>query len=394
MRLVPLAAVLCALCVGMSTPGARAQSLVQLEELPAPAFANTAGVSRIADDGTVVGTGWSEGMVVRWRPGHAPEDLGGSFVTFTLENIMPLMSADGGVIATNFYYEIEPGNPKAGSHPKTAIWQGGTDWAPIGNRVLVEDTPFGISANGQYLVGTGVNPPEGDGDWVYRPWIWSEPTGQQTLDMPPDMARGEAWTVSDDGQTVAGFVSPAGMFVARYGVRWDAAVAQLIEDADGNPVGQAMACNSDCSLLVGAGMENTEGSKQAWRWTAEEGVVFLGTLPDADPGFPYYAFDASEDGRVIVGSYTLVGPNMDLRNRGFLWTQETGLVDIVDFLAANGIDYGADFLDLVVNNITRDGSMMLLNGSNPEYQRQRAVVHVVPVLAPGIFADGFEAVVE
>lgn len=388
MRLAFLAAAVCCAC--LTTPAAHAQSLVQLEELPVPAFANTAGVSRIADDGTVVGTGWMEGMVVRWRPGHAPEDLGGSFVTYTLENIMPLMSADGGVIATNFYYEIEPGNPKAGVNAKTALWQGGTEWAPIDNRAFVDDTPYGISANGQHLVGTGVNPPEGDGEWIYEPWVWSAATGQQPLPIPAGLGRGEAWTASDDGQTVAGFTSAAGMFAVRYGTRWDGGVAQRIEDANGDPVGQAIACNSDCSLLVGAGITSAEGSKQAWRWTAEEGVVHLGTLPDADAEFPYYAFDASDDGRVIVGSYSMIGPDGGLMNRGFLWTQETGLVDIVDFLAEHGIDYGADFMDLVVNNITRDGSMMLLNGSNAEYQRQRAVVHVVPLLVPAIFSDGFE----
>src|SRR5688572_20069402 len=56
---------------------ALAQDVVTLEELPSPAFAPTAGVSNIAADGTVVGTAWPNGTVVRWRPGQPPENLGG-----------------------------------------------------------------------------------------------------------------------------------------------------------------------------------------------------------------------------------------------------------------------------------------------------------------------------
>lgn len=378
-----------AFALGLSSLSATAQ-IVRLERLAAPDFANTAGVSRIADDGTVLGTGWFEGMVVRWRPGQAPESLGADNITFTLENIMPLMSADGSVIAATLYYETDPGSPDTHFYPRTSIWQGGTEWAPVDGALFDEDTPFGISANGAYIVGTGTNIPEGDGPWLQQPWIWSAEGGMQALDLVDGLANGQAWTASNDGQIAAGFAATDPGALVRYGLRWDAGVPTQITDADGQPVGQAMACNNDCTLLVGAGMVGSEGSKQAWRWTEAGGVQYLGTLPQADVLEPYYAFDSSEDGRTIVGSYTRLGADGSLMNRSFLWTEEGGMVDLIDYLASHGIDYGANFNDLVANNITRDGTRILLNGTDMDYQRQRAIVFVIPRL----FGDAFEDAAE
>jgi hypothetical protein len=64
--------------------------------------------------------------------------------------------------------------------------------------------------------------------------------------------------------------------------------------------------------------------------------------------------------------------------------------DFSAFLANHGIDYGNDFSDLVVNAITPDGKAMLINGADPNYVRQRAVIRVTPDDA--IFADGFDVI--
>lgn len=363
---------------------------VSLEELPAPPFAGTAGVSNIAADGTVVGTGWPDAMAVRWRPGQPPENLGGD--TFTLENIMPLISADGATIATNVYVQADPDDPEAGLVGKAALWQGGTNWSPIDNAVLAQATPFGISDSGEFLVGSGmedVSPDENDHQLA---WIWSAGTGQQLLGAVDGLPDAQAWGVSNDGQIAIGFANAAPADFTRHGVRWDSGVAQRMTDAEDRPLGQAIACNSDCSIIVGAGFTAPGGSGQAWRWTAAGGVQYLGEIPGAQPDITYYAFDTSEDGAMIVGSYPVIDPEQGSMNHGFVWTEATGLVDIVDFLADHGIDYGAGFNELVVNAITRDGQYLLLNGGDANYQRQRAIVRIVREPLPGpIFVDGFEA---
>ena len=348
---------------------------VELTELPVPDGFPTAGVGGLANDGTVVGTAWPDGAIVRWSPQGTPEVLGGG-LTFTLENVMPLISKDGGVIATTGYFDIGGGNLRA--MPET--WISGTDWAPLPGLTLGDASPYGMSYDGTVLVG-GASPAEGN-DPQQLPWMWTAATGQVALGMIDGETWGEAWAVGDGGHVAAGFFGSD----TRWGAKWIDGVPEWILDADGQHVGQAIGCNHDCSVIVGAGVDAS--SPQAWRWTAETGVEYLGTPPDAADGALYYAFEPSDNGLTIVGSYFTIDPLLGAVNRGFIWTAADHMQDFSAFLSMYGIDYGNDFSDLVVNSITPNGRTMLVNGADPDYQRKRAVVRIVPDDA--IFADGFD----
>jgi uncharacterized membrane protein len=367
---------------------ASATDLVTLEELPAPAFAATAGVSNIAADGTVVGTAWPDGVVVRWRPGQPPENLGGD--TFTLENVMPLISANGSTIVTSHFYPFDENDPQAGSVGKASLWGGGTTWEPIESMLLEQSTPFAVSDNGTFVAGSGLadsNPPPNTvvHDWA---WVWSAEAGLRLLGALERLPNTQAWGVSNDGRVAAGFADNSPDDSTRYGVIWTDNTPVLLQDAEQRPVGQAIGCNSDCSIVVGAGSTAATGSKQAWRWTAQTGVQYLGEAPTAPSGAHYYAFDTSEDGSTIVGSFVVFDPEQGPINHGFLWTENGGMTDIVYYLDLHGIDYGAGFNELVINSVTRDGRRLLLNGANADFQRQRAVVGLQTAT---IFANGFEA---
>src|SRR5262249_46289392 len=121
---------------------------VTLTELPVPDGYGTAGVSNVADDGTVVGMVWPDALVTRWVPGADPEVLGGG-MTFTLENVMPLVSKDGSLIATTGYF---PGSGDA-FVASPEIWMGGTDWMRLPGLTLGDASPYGVSYDGQTLVG-------------------------------------------------------------------------------------------------------------------------------------------------------------------------------------------------------------------------------------------------
>lgn len=355
---------------------------VRLEELPLPAGGGTAGVSNIAADGTVVGTLWPVGEVLRWRPGQAAENLGGD--TFTLENVIPLISADGATIVSSHYFWTQGSDvPEAAP----AIWNGSA-WQRIGGIVLGDTTPFGLADDGSALAGAAypAEPPPPGGFVSLRPWTWTEQTGQVALDLPAGQGTGQAWAVSSGATQAAGFASAA-TGATRFGVRWEGTAVHPILDGDGRPVGQAIGCNSDCSVIVGAGVDGSGGSPQAWRWTAATGITYLGSVAGAMPDATYYAFDTSQDGTLIVGSYYTIDPVFGPSNRGFVWQADSGIEDVTAFLAARGIDFGADFGDLVVNAMTRDGSKLLLNGMDSDFRRRRAVVTLD---AEAIFADGFE----
>lgn len=362
--------------IALATPVAAIT--VTLTELPVPDGFPTAGVANIASDGSVVGTAWPDGAVVRWLPDTTPEVLGGG-LTFTLENVMPLISKDGSLIATTGYF-----GDGADMRAAPEIWLGGTDWLQLPNLTLGDASPYGMSYDGQVLVG-GASPAQGTTP-QQMPWIWTAADGQQALGMMPDTVWGEAWAVANGGHVAVGFFKASASDETRYGARWIDGAPEWILDADGNHVGQAIGCNSDCSVIVGAGRD--ADSPQAWRWTEANGVEYLGTPGDADPSALYYAFESSDDGTVIVGSYYTIDPLLGAVNRGFIWTPADHMQDFSAFLALYGIDYGNDFSDLVVNSITPDGKAMLVNGGNADYVRQRAVVRLVPDDA--IFADGFD----
>jgi uncharacterized membrane protein len=352
---------------------------VTLTELPVPDGYGTAGVANIASDGTVVGVVWPDGLVVRWVPGADPEVIGGG-LTFTLENMMPLISKDGSVIATAGYFS--DGTVK---HAAPELWTADTGWVEASGLTLGDASPYGMSYDGQTLVG-GAFPLEDGGTVQQIPWIWTEANGQLALGMIDGTVWGQAWAVANDGHAAAGFFEASAADFTRYGARWSDGVPEWILDDLGQHAGQAIACNSDCSVIVGAGRDTD--SPQAWRWTAQNGFEFLGMAEGASPDAMYYAFESSEDGSVIVGSYYTIDPLLGAVNRGFVWTPADHMQDITVFLANNGIDYGEGFMDLVVNAITPDGKNLLINAEGPDYTRERAVVHITPDDA--IFADGFD----
>jgi hypothetical protein len=360
---------------------------VSLTELSAPEGYAVAGVANIAADGTVIGVVYPDGFVVRWQPGAAPEVLGGG-ITFTLENITPLISKNGMAIATTGYFAGQ--GEELVASPE--FWSGGTDWARIGGLTLGSSSPFGISYDGATLVGSAEPAvPPAEGPWPQLPWIWTAATGQVQLAVPADAFSGQAWAVSNDGHVAAGFVELTPEDFTRYGMRWVDGTPIAITDANSQRVGQAIGCNSDCSVIVGAGDTSGNGDARAWRWTAQGGVEYLDLPPEAQAGAVTYAFESSEDGNVIVGSYVVFDPNLGPTNHGFLWTRADGMRDITLFLADYGITFGAsDWVDLLVNGVTPDGATLLVNGLDAEYVRRRAVVHIQR--DDWIFADGFDGI--
>ncbi|MCK6457471.1 MAG: PEP-CTERM sorting domain-containing protein, partial [Phycisphaerae bacterium] len=83
---------------------------------------------------------------------------------------------------------------------------------------------------------------------------------------------------------------------------------------------EARGVSADGTVVVGSGRSTAGG---AFRWTAETGMVNLGDLPGGTVGGAANAI--SSDGRVIVGeSRSTSGVE------GFLWTAETGMVGLGD----------------------------------------------------------------
>lgn len=368
---------------------APAQLVATLRELPHGAAAAPQ-PSAVTRDGTVFGLDASSGNTLRWKPGQEPEDLGGG-PSFMLINVMPVVSPDGSVVVSNY---MNFGEETTVTMPR--VWEGDFGWSILPDMYATSSAmAIGISADGTQLAGTGA-----DGE-VNRPWRWNYETGQQLLPVPATMSDGEGWAVSNDGRVVAGFVSRTGTEGGgwprryRFAARWSDGQIQLLEDADGHPLGQAVVCNADCSIVAGGGEGGDSAphanSGRAWYWSEAEGAVYLDTsgLPDGAMA-PYYAMDMSGDGSVVVGTYTIQVETpfgVMLETRPFRWTREGGAKCLIELMEEQGLPFGGDGWNLVPVSISVDGRTILLNGQDADSQLRSAVLTLVE---DRILKDGFD----
>jgi hypothetical protein len=182
--------------------------------------------------------------------------------------------------------------------------------------------------------------------------------------------------ISRNGSTVFGWNDQADGY--RSGVIWQNGATLDLVDAGGMPIGEASAANSDGSVVVGGGYYTANGS-EAWRWTAATGTQPIGILPTGAPaadraapsqqsarfdlkqpptarapdGFlppESYAFAVSDDGNVIVGA-SGVWP---VRTAS-LWTPDTGLVPLADYVAARGVTIPDGWFLAAATAISADG---------------------------------------
>jgi probable HAF family extracellular repeat protein len=93
------------------------------------------------------------------------------------------------------------------------------------------------------------------------------------------------------------------------------------------------------------------GQGQAFRWTAETGMVGLGFLPVPPPFSPISSSAAgvNADGKVVVGT-SVAGPVRPLREQAFRWTAATGMVGL-------GFLPGGNFSD--ANGVNADGTVVV-----------------------------------
>ena len=326
----------------------------------------TIAVSKISDNGVVVGMAPPGGNVLRWLPGTtAPENLGGA-PAFSVINRLPLISGNGAIIAANRLLPGEDGRLR--SVPST--WTEGTGWSSLARLTQYQSRLVGMSRNGAWSVGYGWNQPD---DPLAQPWVWTMEQGQTVLPVILPTYGGEAWAVSEDGRVVVGhqfdFPNPPELHRRFYATRWAEGNMRALTDETGVQLGQAYACSRDGSVVVGGGQGGDPDPRhpnfgQAWYWTEETGGVYLGSHPEAAPGTTYFATDVSADGSTIVGTYYVAAENGALSYRGFLWTETSGLVSIQELMAKHGVDYASNWHRIVPTAISATGDAILIAGSD------------------------------
>lgn len=168
-------------------------------------------------------------------------------------------------------------------------------------------------------------------------------------------APGEALAVdvSADGNRVAGIVSVNGQPQAAW---WDGSQQPLLLGAlPGDIKSQAVAISDDGDRLLGIS-EAASNAQQLFLWTAESGIVPLGSIPD---GFRYEVRGTAPDLSNAAGVVRLLGQEQPFT--GFVWDRVRGLRDVKTVLRS---EWGlaaqtADYEQLSVNGITADGRTLV-----------------------------------
>ena len=335
---------------------------------------------------TVIGTSGaiSRGAFVTLvvRAPSAPE-----FISLDADTMATGMSGDGSVVvgsyygyrAPGFYWTAETGTVNIGGtgvgaisadgetivgrafdadgREDAAIWQGGTDWEPLGS-FTPESKPcdtflssaYSVNSDASAIVGLGW-----DGCRHAHGFRWDEETGMTDLGSLVSTRASRANAISADGETIVGWSDQATGF--RQGARWVDGAWEWFNGPYG-AVGEAFAVNEDGSMIVGysCGPSN----EFAWLWTEETGVQCVnGTV--AEP-FKTSMRALSDDGRVIGGD---VNPGFDPYRQAVLWLDGVP-VDLRQYMLDKGAPEVTNWSLTSISAVSSDGRVLAGYGIGPD----------------------------
>ncbi len=218
---------------------------------------------------------------------------------------------------------------------------------------------WGLSGDGQSIVGLYWRPGAGIGASA-RAMGWDDSNG--TVGLGPDgLQSSRANAASYDGAVVGGWQS-------RIDGQWEAAVwvngALTILTPGSNYDVQVEGVSSDGLVVVGKHFNDATMTVEAMRWV-HDGVNWnpevIGILPGTALGVGHVVCQATnDDGSLIVGrNYFWFNGPFSI-GTGFIWTAQTGMVDVLDFLADNGVDFNTEQYEMIgLDDVSPDGTAIV-----------------------------------
>jgi probable HAF family extracellular repeat protein len=140
----------------------------------------------------------------------------------------------------------------------------------------------------------------------------------------------------------------------------------------GDFVSNAQATSADGSVVVG--FSKPDPRYEAFRWTADGGMVGLGYLPGGDRSM---AYSVSADGSIVVGATTSTSAPDPLVWKAFMWDPVHGMRDVESVLTE---DFGLDLTGWKLTearDVSGDGTVIVGYGTNPSGDTE-AWIAVVP----------------
>ena len=286
-------------------------------------------------------------------------------------NSVPKLSRDGHTMTASLPPEIPTWE---GGMNQPGLWSPNSGWQFLsmpGGEPGCDGTimsPYAIDGTGQKVVGLAYKNGCPHGDWhpdglnQFYAGLWAPKTGLTYLETPEvvfeDMPNctwnrdkgcpvngSRANAISANGNTIVGHLDAVGW----KGAAWiNGKLTLMGADDPKGWIGSANAVNRDGNAVVGgeAGSNEWGAGIDAYLWSPTKGTRNLGHFsvpceeiapwdcpwtPTID--FPAIAFAVTDDGGMVVGRAG------DFWNGfiGFLWMEETGMLDLNEFLQGQGI---------------------------------------------------------
>lgn len=370
-RSLGAALVLPLLTLSSFAPPALAEPVfTRIDPLPGRSVMAALGISQ--DGGVVAARSGGNGFnnrAARWTASGGAADLGtipgGTF------SIGRGVSGDGAVV-------VGLSGGAAGSTFRAFRWTASDGMQSLG--VLPGFTASDASAasgDGSVVVGTC------SGATTSRAFRWTAGAGMESISSGTSSLAASA--VSSDGTVVAGSVTRD---AATRGGAFTWSQAQGLRLLD--PVGggttlsvpsSVFALSADGSVAVGERYFATENGaiiQHAFRWTAGEGLVDLGTLGVGVPAFST-GLAVSGDGRVVGGTSVNAGLTGSV---ACVWTEQTGLLEVNQLLASSGVDLTGWVLTSITG-LSADGATFTGQGTFEGRTGYSWVVSGVTIPGPG-----------
>jgi len=343
----------------------------------------------VSNDGLVV-TGQlnSTGGVFRWTQASGAVPLGRNQHVGAGGTVG--ISANGVKIASSI-------GSVDSSYTTQGLWTQATGW-----QELMPPTPAdGGQIDGSYgnvwaLSGDGTTPV----GLYWRPGVgnrahaskWTQSTGVVDLGGCTTGQASRANGVNFDGSVIVGWVeTPTGPWRPAAWVNGSLVLLTDYQEVDGIPVGsgEARATSPNGNIIVGFARDHDSNQKAATLWKRTNGVFgppeVLGWVDGTEPAnginIPYAV---SSDGRIVIGYCSFDGS--PFATTGFVWTAATGVVDVNQWLADNGVLVDPNFTIQGLSAMTPDGTKIFGYGQmlTPPYTRRAFRINAQDVAAAPI----------
>ena len=349
-------------------------------------FDNAYGL-QISNDGTVIaGNMVSNFSAFRWTAGTGVVDLGRSATEMVGRSAgRPGLSTDGTRVASTIGSEDS-------TFVTAGLWTLGSGWyqiappVPPGGGISDEElcSVWGMSGDGGTVVGLFWRP----GSRAHA-FSWRQDVGMVDLGSSGRASRANG--ASYDGSVIAGFDEHP-TFGHRRPCAWRNGTLMQLGLFD--DLGEASVVSPTGEWIGGTLRNTVTGGRDAalWHWTgsAWSATQLLGSVPGTSSTGIATIRAISADAKMAIGYNSFDGDPFE--TTGFIWTDSTGVMDILFWLADKGIEVDPNFDIKSLEAMTPDGKTLIGIGevtNGPPFTRRtfriqldRAVLSVDPVANP------------